>query len=52
MGSSYTGGGEDSTFMMMAVIPEMLGDTIEVYGEARFEEGAIMKYDKIKIIID
>ena len=52
LGSSYTGGGEDSTFMMMAVIPEMLGDTIEVYGEARFEEGAIMKYDKIKIIID
>jgi len=52
LGSSYTGGEDDSTFMMMAVIPEMIGDTIEVYGEARFEEGDVHKYGTIKIIID
>jgi hypothetical protein len=52
LGSSHTGGGDDSTFMMMAVIPEMKGDTIEVYGEARFEEGDIHKYGTIKIIIN
>lgn len=51
LGSSHTGG-EDSTFMMMALVPEMKGEIIEIYGEARFEEGDIHKYSTIKIIID
>tara|TARA_R110000744_G_scaffold340382_1_gene445624 strand:- start:83 stop:523 length:441 start_codon:yes stop_codon:yes gene_type:complete len=42
----------DSVFCMMAPVWEMRGDTVTIYGEAWFEEGDIVKYDEINIILE
>ena len=49
-GTSHADPAVDSVFCMMAPIGAMIGDTIIIYGKAKFEEGDITLYDSINVI--
>ena len=43
---------EDSVYAVIAPIGMMIGDTVEIFGKAVFEEGDINMYDSINIIFE
>jgi hypothetical protein len=51
-GTSYADPTIDSVYCMMAPIGAMIGDTVEIFGQAWFEEGDIILYDSFQIIFD
>jgi len=51
-GTSYADPAVDSIFCMMAPIGAMVGDTVTIYGKAKFEEGDITLYDNINVIFE
>jgi len=51
-GTSYADPVVDSVFCMMAPVGAMIGDTVTIYGQAWFEEGDIVVYDKFNIIFE
>ena len=51
-GTSYADPIIDSVYCMMAPIGAMIGDTVEIFGQAWFEEGDIILYDSFQIIFD
>lgn len=51
-GTSFADPNMDSVFCMMAPIFDMQGDTIAILGQAWFEEGDIILYDSINIILE
>ena len=50
--SSYADPMEDSVYAVIAPIGMMIGDTVEIFGKAVFEEGDINMYDSIKVIFE
>ena len=50
--TSYADPNVDSVFCMMAPIFQMQGDTVNIQGQAWFEEGDIFLYDNINIIFE
>jgi len=51
-GTSYADPTVDSVFCMMAPVWGMKGDTVTIQGQAWFEEGDIILYDNIKVILE
>ena len=51
-GTSHADPAVDSVFCMMAPIGAMIGDTVTIYGKAKFEEGDITLYDSINVIFE
>ena len=51
-GTSHADPAVDSAFCMMAPVGAMMGDTVAIYGIARFEEGDIKLYDSINVIFE
>ena len=51
-GTSHADPVVDSVFCMMAPIGAMIGDTVTIYGKAKFEEGDITLYDSINVIFE
>lgn len=51
-GTSYADPNMDSVFCMMAPIFQMQGDTVLIQGQAWFEEGDIILYDSINVILE
>ncbi len=51
-GTSHADPMYDSAFCMMAPIGAMIGDTVTIYGKAKFEEGDITLYDSFNIIFE
>ena len=51
-GTSHADPSVDSAFCMMAPIGAMVGDTVAIYGIARFEESSIKLYDSVNVIFD
>ena len=51
-GTSFSDPNVDSVFCMMAPVGAMIGDTVTIYGKARFEEGDIKLYDNINVIFE
>ena len=49
-GTSFADPMMDSIYCMMAPIGAMIGDTVEIFGKASFEEGDIILTDSINII--
>ena len=51
-GTSHADPAVDSVFCMMAPIGAMIGDTVTIYGKAKFEEGDVTLYDSINVIFE
>jgi hypothetical protein len=51
-GTSFADPMMDSIYCMMAPIGAMIGDTVEIFGKASFEEGDIIMEDSFKIIFN
>ena len=51
-GTSHADPVVDSVFCMMAPIGAMIGDTVTIYGKAKFEEGDVTLYDSINVIFE
>jgi hypothetical protein len=51
-GTSHADPVVDSVFCMMAPIGAMVGDTVTIYGKAKFEEGDVTLYDSINVIFE
>ena len=51
-GTSHADPVMDSVYCMMAPIGAMIGDTVTIYGKAKFEEGDVVLYDSINVIFE